>query len=114
MEFKKALSAKSAAFFDDAIAVAERELAPFFEKYPKISSVVLTNYNRGNDEGFDWLQFQFEVAINDEMQDYCDMYDEDEEIYISDVIYDIPLKLSDMVNIFGTEEVEFVNNNVKQ
>jgi len=97
----------------DAMAEIWNQLIPYFEKYPKISSVKITNYECGDDEGLNWLQFQFKVAVGDEEQDNCDMYDEDRDIYISDVIYDIPLDLGDMVNIFGMEEVEFVNNNVK-
>lgn len=89
----------------------EEELKPFFEKYPKVSAVLFANEWRGDDEGESWLQFQFYVEIDGKQQDSCDYYDDD--AYISEVVEAIPLKLEDMVNIFGTDEIVFENENAE-
>lgn len=101
------------------IAELERQLAPFFNKYPEAEAVLFSWDSRGDDEGSYWTQAYFEIVkdgdvVHEQAFNWEDEDDSIESIWISDMINEIPFDASDLIDLFGYCDLRFNNPTFKE
>lgn len=95
----------------NVIIELELKLIPFFNKYDRVEVIEFSSDSRGDDEGHNWIQFDFHIIVDGKRLYAGDYYHEDDngdykkDIRVDDVIYDIPLDPYNLIDMFGTTGV---------